>query len=70
MSQRPVLIFDKSTLEGLSVDESVLLDNFYRSNIPPIFFVECQADLEFEINRRKRMTSTRIAAIGIAKSYC
>ena len=58
MSQGPVLIFDKSTLEGLSVDESVLLDNFYRSNIPPIFFVECLADLEFEIKRRKRMKGT------------
>jgi hypothetical protein len=58
MSQGPVLIFDKSTLEGLSVDESVLLDNFYRANIPPIFFVECLADLEFEIKRRKRMTGT------------
>ena len=58
MSEGPVLIFDKSTLEGLSVDESVLLDHFYRANIPPIFFVECLADLEFEIKRRKRMTGT------------
>lgn len=58
MSQGPVLIFDKSTLEGLSVDESVLLDHFYRTNIPPIFFVECLADLEFEIKRRKRMSGT------------
>jgi hypothetical protein len=58
MSQGPVVIFDKSTLEGLSVDESVLLDHFYRANIPPIFFVECLADLEFDIKRRKRMTGT------------
>ena len=58
MSHGPVLIFDKSTLEALSLDESVLLDHFYRANIPPIFFVECLADLEFEIKRRKRMTGT------------
>lgn len=58
MSQGPVVIFDKSTLEGLSVDESVLFDHFYRANIPPIFFIECLADLEFEIKRRKRMSGT------------
>lgn len=58
MSHGPVLIFDKSTLEALSLDESVLLHHFYRANIPPIFFVECLADLEFEIKRRKRMTGT------------
>ena len=58
MSHGPVLIFDKSTLEALSLDESVLLDHFYRANIPPIFFVECLADLEFEIKRRRRMTGT------------
>jgi hypothetical protein len=58
MSQGPVVIFDKSTLEGFSVDESVLLDHFYRANIPPIFFVECLADLEFEFKRRKRMSGT------------
>jgi hypothetical protein len=46
MPQGPILIFDKSTLESLSVDEAVLMDNFYLSNITPIFFVECLADLE------------------------
>lgn len=60
-----MLIFDKSTLEGLSVDESVLLDHFYRANIPPIFFVECLADLEFEIKRRKRMTGHAGATGGL-----
>ncbi|MFI5094910.1 MAG: hypothetical protein ACHQIK_15820 [Candidatus Acidiferrales bacterium] len=46
MSNGPVIIFDKSSLESLNLDESVLLDNFYRSNITPLFFVECLADLE------------------------
>ncbi len=40
------MIFDKSTLESLNLDEAVLLDNFYVSNITPLFFVECLADLE------------------------
>jgi hypothetical protein len=50
--QGPVLIFDKSSLESLSLDEAVLLDNFYRSNLTPLFFVECLADLEKAIRSR------------------
>jgi hypothetical protein len=46
MAQGPILIFDKSSLESLNLDEAVLLDNFYLSNITPLFFVECLADLE------------------------
>lgn len=42
----PVIIFDKSTLQGLSTDEACWLDNFYISNITPLFFVETLADLE------------------------
>jgi hypothetical protein len=53
MSQGPTLIFDKSTLESLNVNEAVLLDNFYRSNITPIFFVECLADLERKMVRMR-----------------
>jgi hypothetical protein len=52
MAQGPVLIFDKSSLESLSLDEAVLLDNFYRSNITPLFFVECLADLEKAIKSK------------------
>jgi hypothetical protein len=52
MSQGPSLIFDKSSLESLNLDEAVLLDNFYRSVITPLFFVECLADLEKAIRSR------------------
>jgi hypothetical protein len=52
MAQGPSLIFDKSSLESLNLDEAVLLDNFYRSNITPLFFVECLADLEKGIKSR------------------
>jgi len=42
----PILIFDKSFLESLSPDESVWLDQFFLTNITPLFFVETLADLE------------------------
>ena len=52
MASGPVLIFDKSSLESLNLDEAVLLDNFYRSNSTPLFFVECLADLEKSIRSK------------------
>lgn len=51
MAHGPFLIFDKSSLESLNLDEAVMLDNFYMSNITPLFFVECLADLEKAIRR-------------------
>jgi hypothetical protein len=45
----PILIFDKSTLQSLAVDEAVWLDTFYLPNITPLFFVETLADLEKEV---------------------
>lgn len=45
----PILLFDKSTLQSLSVDESVWLDAFYYPSITPLFFVETLADLEKEV---------------------
>src|SRR5579862_1495551 len=52
MPMGPFLIFDKSSLESLNLDEAVMLDNFYMSNITPLFFVECLADLEKAIRSR------------------
>jgi hypothetical protein len=52
MPKGPIIIFDKSSLESLNLDEAVLLDNFYMSNITPLFFVECLADLEKTIRSR------------------
>lgn len=42
----PSLIFDKSTLESLNLDDSVWLDHFFRTIITPLFFIETLADLE------------------------
>ncbi len=50
MAQGPVLIFDKSTLESLNPDEAVWLDNFFLTNITPLFFIEVLADLEKEVH--------------------
>jgi len=41
----PIALFDKSFLQSLSLDEAVLFDNFFLSNITPIFFAETLADL-------------------------
>jgi hypothetical protein len=49
MSSGPILIFDKSLLESLSVDECVWLAQFYRANVTPMFFIETIADLQKEV---------------------
>jgi len=47
----PIIIFDKSALESLNPNEAMWLDNFYLTNIVPIFFIETLADLEKEVAR-------------------
>jgi hypothetical protein len=42
----PNILFDKSFLQSLSLDESVLFDHFFHPVICPLFFVETLADLE------------------------
>jgi hypothetical protein len=49
MHEGPFLIFDKSTLQSLNPDEAMWLDNFFVSNITPLFFIETLADLEKQI---------------------
>jgi hypothetical protein len=56
----PSIIFDKSSLESLSLDEAVLMDNFYMSNITPLLYVECLADLE----KQMRSNSTPEQLVG------
>ncbi len=45
----PILIFDKSLLQSLNTDEAVWLDQFFLTNITPVFFIETLADLEKEV---------------------
>lgn len=42
----PILIFDKSALQSLSLDEACWLENFFLANVTPLFYVETLADLE------------------------
>lgn len=42
----PITLFDKSFLQSLNLNEAVLFDNFFLTNIAPLFFVETLADLE------------------------
>ena len=46
MAPGPILVFDKSALQSLNPDEAVWLDNFFMTNVTPLFFVETLADLE------------------------
>jgi hypothetical protein len=39
----PVILFDKSFLEMLSVDEAAIFDFMFQSNICPIFYIETLA---------------------------
>ena len=41
----PIILFDKSFLQSLSLDEAVFFDHFFYSNICPILYVETLADL-------------------------
>jgi hypothetical protein len=70
MSQGPSLLFDKSTLESLSLNEAVLLDNFYRSTITPLFFVECLADLEREMRRMKGSPEQLVGSLAERTPDC
>ena len=56
----PTVIFDKSALQALSVDESVWLDNFFNTNLTPLFWVETLADLEKAPSRREKRTAVEI----------
>ena len=44
----PIVLFDKSFIEMLNVDEAALFDFLFLSNICPMFFTEVLADLEKE----------------------
>ncbi|HEY0702968.1 MAG TPA: hypothetical protein VGD60_09400 [Candidatus Acidoferrales bacterium] len=50
----PIIIFDKSALQSLSADEAVWLDNFFQSNLTPLFFIETLADLEKQVRKGKK----------------
>ena len=48
----PTMLFDKSFIQSLSIDESVWFDHFFYTAICPIFYVETLADLKKPKRRR------------------
>ena len=44
----PIVLFDKSFIEMLNLDEAAIFDFMFMSNICPIYFTEVLADLEKE----------------------
>ena len=59
----PITLFDKSFLQSLSLDESVWFDNFFLTNIAPIFYIETLADLEKAV-RKGRTPEQEVAIIA------
>lgn len=47
----PQILFDKSTLQSLRVDEACWLDAFYLPIVSPLFYVETLGDLEKQVAR-------------------
>lgn len=45
----PILLFDKSFIEMLSVDHAAIFDALFSTNICPIYYVEVLADLEKQV---------------------
>lgn len=58
----PITLFDKSFLQSLTLDEAVLFDNFFYSNICPIFFVETLADLAKDVKGRTAEQEVKLIA--------
>jgi hypothetical protein len=48
----PIALFDKSFLQGISVDEAVWFDHFFTAVVCPVFYVETLADLAKEPSKR------------------
>jgi hypothetical protein len=53
MAQGPILIFDKSALQALNPDQAHWMDNFFISNITPLFYIETLADLVKQVKAGK-----------------
>lgn len=49
----PIVIFDKSALQALNIDEAVWFDAFFLANVVPVFYVETLADLDKEVAEGK-----------------
>ncbi len=60
----PIVLFDKSFLQSLSLNESVFFDHFFLPVICPIFYVETLADLDKTV-REGRTPEQEVGIIEI-----
>lgn len=65
----PSLLFDKSFLQSLSVDEAAILDQMFACTISPLFFAETRADLAKE-QRGSRHPTQIIAELATKTPVC
>ena len=66
----PTVLFDKSFLQSLTLDESVWFDNFYYPVVCPIFYVETLADLKKSGLNREPEEEVRIIADKFPEMHC
>ena len=65
----PSLVFDKSFLQSLSVDEAVMLDQMLTCVVTPVFLVETLADLAKEA-APQRSTAKEVAGLAERTPVC
>lgn len=61
----PTIIFDKSTLQSISINESVFLQQFFLTNLTPLFYVETLGDLALGVHKGGRPIIDIISALAI-----
>ena len=66
----PTVLFDKSFLQSLKMDESVWFDHFFISVVCPIFYVETLADLKNPGGARAPEKEVRIIADKFPVMHC
>ena len=67
----PTLVFDKSFLQSLSVDEAAMLDQMFSCVVTPVFIVETLADLSKVTKGRapERVVAELAEKTPVARSY-
>jgi len=61
----PTIIFDKSFLQSISVNESVFLQQFFITNMTPLFYVETLADLDLVKHKSGKPITKVISELAI-----
>lgn len=59
----PITLYDKSFLEGLNLDESVMFDAYFYPVTCPVFYVETLANLAKEKGGRSLRCTTCVVAM-------